>query len=74
MRSHLFLSLGALAVTAFAQDVFESADFNITEALLSNGVNVSALPELDGLSERRSLFSPCSAAVCHFIPDLILHH
>ncbi|KAF2031606.1 FAD-binding domain-containing protein [Setomelanomma holmii] len=62
MRSFLLVSLGALAASVVAQDVFEPVDFNITEALLGNGVNVSALPELDGLTEKRSLISLCSAA------------
>lgn len=42
---------------------FEPTDFNITEALLDNGVNVSAIPALAGLVERSSL-SACSIAVC----------
>jgi hypothetical protein len=41
---------------------FEPADFNVTEALLDNGVNVSALPDLSGLAERSAL-SACSLAV-----------
>ncbi|RYN32485.1 hypothetical protein AA0115_g3883 [Alternaria tenuissima] len=51
MRFIQKLSLGALAVAARAstQDVFEPADFNVTEALMNNGVNVSAIPELAGL-------------------------
>ena len=41
---------------------FEAPDFNITEALLANGVNVSALPELAPLVER-TLSSGCAIAV-----------
>ncbi|CAN9152973.1 unnamed protein product [Alternaria alternata] len=50
------LSLSALAVAARAstQDVFEPADFNVTEALMNDGVDVSAIPELAGLVVRSS--------------------
>jgi hypothetical protein len=66
MKSSLILSLGIFAASVATQDVFEPTDFNITEALLGNGVNVAALPELANLEfEKRSPFSPCSAAVCH---------
>jgi uncharacterized MnhB-related membrane protein len=55
---------GTLAVAAgvLAQDAFEAPDFNVTEALIGNGVNVSAIPELAGLVVRSSL-SGCSIAV-----------
>jgi hypothetical protein len=58
------ISLGALAVAAgvTAQDAFEPADFNVTEALIDNGINVSAIPELAGLVVRSSL-KGCSIAV-----------
>ncbi|KAI4650521.1 hypothetical protein J4E93_002877 [Alternaria ventricosa] len=57
-----FLSLGAIVAAVSAQNgIFEPADFNITEALISNGVNVSAIPELSGLVER-SASSGCSIA------------
>jgi hypothetical protein len=59
-----FLSLGAIVAVVSAQTgIFEPVDFNITEALISNGVNVSAIPELSGLVERTAL-SGCSIAVC----------
>jgi hypothetical protein len=57
------LALVALAAGALSQ-VFEPTDFNITEALLDNGVNVSAIPDLAPLAER-SILSGCSAAVSH---------
>jgi hypothetical protein len=41
---------------------FEAADFNITEALATNGINVSALPQLAPLVERSPL-SGCLVAV-----------
>jgi hypothetical protein len=57
------LSLGALVAAVSAQTgAFEPADFNITAALIANGVNVSAIPQLSGLVERSSL-SACSIAV-----------
>jgi len=52
----------AVMVGASAQDTFEAPDFNVTEALIQNGVNVSAMPELAGLAIRSSL-SGCSIAV-----------
>jgi hypothetical protein len=54
--------LAALAAGVVSQSTFEPADFNITEALLDNGVNVSALPDLSSLVDRSST-SGCSAAV-----------
>jgi hypothetical protein len=64
MKAGLLFSLGTCAAT-LAQDVFEPSDFNVTEALIANGVNVSAIPELAALTEKRSLSSPCSIAVSH---------
>ncbi|KAF2133808.1 FAD-binding domain-containing protein [Dothidotthia symphoricarpi CBS 119687] len=61
MRVALILSLGTSATLSLAQDGFEPADFNVTEALFQNGVNVSAIPELAPLSQR-SLSNPCSIA------------
>lgn len=52
-----------VAATVLAQGTFEPADFNVTDALLSQGVNVSAIPALEGLVERSST-SACSIAVC----------
>jgi hypothetical protein len=63
MKACFFASLGALAASAVAQDAFEPSDFNVTEALIANGVNVSALPDLAALTEKRSISSPCTAAV-----------
>jgi hypothetical protein len=69
MRVTPALSIGALTAGALAQsnaDTFEKADFNITEALIGNGVNVSAIPELSGLVHRTLDLSPCAIAVSHF--------
>lgn len=58
MRSLLFAALASFVVS----QIFEAPDFNVTEALLDQGVNVSALPELAGLVERSS--NPgCNVAV-----------
>lgn len=54
-------ALGALTAGVWA-DSFEPADFNVTEALLDTGLNVSAIPGLAGLAER-SFLSACSIAV-----------
>lgn len=56
------VSYAALVAAVLAQDIFEPTDFNVTEALLDNGVNVSAIPELAELAER-SLRGGCSTAV-----------
>lgn len=58
------IALAGFVVSAASQSTFEPADFNITEALLDNGVNVSALPDLAPLVDRAST-SGCSAAVSH---------
>ncbi|KAH3950843.1 hypothetical protein HBI25_174980 [Parastagonospora nodorum] len=62
MRPFTIVPAIALAAGVRAQtDEFEAPDFNVTEALLANGVNISALPELAPLVER-STFSGCSIA------------
>jgi len=66
MKARSILSLAAIAGNALAQEVFEPSDFNVTEALIANGIDVSALPELANLTEKRSLFSPCAVAVSNF--------
>ena len=55
------LLLAGLAAGAKGQ-AFEPADFNVTEALIEQGVNLSALPELASLAERSSN-SACQIAV-----------
>lgn len=64
MRVPSLVSLGLMPTAILAQDVFEPADFNVTEALLDNGVNVSAIPELSGLGAR-SLLNGCSVTVSY---------
>ncbi|CAO2647057.1 Nn.00g079790.m01.CDS01 [Neocucurbitaria sp. VM-36] len=61
MRISPVVALGFTPTGIWAQDVFESPNFNVTQALLDNGVNVSAMPDLAGLAER-SLSSGCSIA------------
>ncbi|KAF2844786.1 FAD binding domain-containing protein [Plenodomus tracheiphilus IPT5] len=63
MKVEFLVTLGTFAVGALAQDVFEPSDFNVTEALVANGVNVSSLPDLETLSEKRSTLDPCTIAV-----------
>lgn len=64
MRVSLVSSVLALSTAIVAQtdDVFEAPDLNITAALVGNGVNISAIPELAALVER-TLLSGCSIAV-----------
>lgn len=45
-----------------ASQIFESENFNITDALVSQGVDISALPQLNAISER-SPHAACSIAV-----------
>jgi hypothetical protein len=62
-----------MPIAIIAQDVFEPADFNVTEALLENGVNVSAIPEFSGLGGRaRSVVSGCEVTVSYHIPTTII--
>lgn len=55
----------AASISAFAAGVlgstFEPVDFNVTEALLANGLDVTAIPGLAGLVERSSS-GACSTA------------
>lgn len=44
--------------------VLETADFNVTQALFEQGVNVSAVPALAALTDQSSVFA-CSIAVGH---------
>jgi hypothetical protein len=65
-----FFSAVAFAAGVSAQTgEFEAPDFNITEALIANGINVSAIPELAPLAER-SLFSGCSIAVSRKLHEM----
>jgi hypothetical protein len=67
MRVSSIIPLGFMP-GIIAQDVFEPADFNVAEALLDNGVNVSALPELSELGARSRL-SGCSIIVSDNLDD-----
>jgi hypothetical protein len=65
MKAASIISLGTFATGVLGQAggaVFEDSDFNVTEALVDIGFNVSAIPELADLSERSSL-KACSIAV-----------
>ena len=42
----------------------ESAEFNVTQAIIEQGVNVSAIPALVSLTDQSSLFA-CNIAVGH---------
>jgi hypothetical protein len=68
MRSFLLAALASFV----ASQTFEASDFNVTEALLAQGVNVSALPELVDLVERSSNLA-CNIAVrsVSFLPDIL---
>jgi hypothetical protein len=66
MRSFLFAALASFV----ASQTFEAPDFNVTEALIAQGVNVTALPELAGLVERSSDLA-CHIAVRS--PEFLFH-
>lgn len=67
----LVLTFGSFAAGILSQ-TFEPANFNVTEALLDNGVNVSAIPVLSPYS-KRSLLSGCLAAVSLRHHNLCFH-
>jgi hypothetical protein len=72
MKASTFLSAICLGAGVYAKtDEFEAPDFNITDALLANGINVSALPELAPLVER-TLTSGCSIAVRTHLREILL--
>jgi hypothetical protein len=71
MRVSSIISLGFMPSGIIAQDVFEPADFNVTEALLANGVNVSGLPELSEIGAR-SILSGCSITVSECLARFFL--
>jgi hypothetical protein len=56
------LALGMVALVSAQDSTFEPPDFNVTDALLDQGVNISALPELESLTTRSST-AGCSIAV-----------
>ena len=66
MRPFYPFLLVASAATVLAQ-TFEPVDFNVTEALLEQGINVSAIPKLSELAERSST-AGCSIAVSPVTP------
>ena len=59
MRSFVLAALASLAVS----QTFEAPDFNVTEALIAQGVDVTSLPGLSGLVGRSSK-TACDIAVC----------
>ena len=64
MKTIATISVCAFVAGTVAQiAAFEPADFNVTEALIHNGVNVSAIPELSSLVERTLDLTPCSIVV-----------
>jgi len=62
MRFSQFVLLGFFPSVLLAQQTFESPEFDVTAALLDNGVNVSNIPALADLSKRTSSGS-CPVAV-----------
>lgn len=66
MKTVSAVSFGALVASTFAQTntgVFEPTDFNISEALIDNGIDVLAIPELSVLVGRAPNPNSCSIAV-----------
>ena len=58
MRPFLLVGLAS----TIASQVFEAPDFDVTEALIEQGVDVSSLPRLSGLISRSSN-QACDTAV-----------
>jgi hypothetical protein len=65
MRNPL-LSIFALCANVVAQEAFEPPDFNITVALIANGINVSSLRAINTLTDR-SLPNSCALVVSHTV-------
>jgi hypothetical protein len=70
MRASSIVLSAFVPAGIFGQNVFEPADFNVTEALLDNGVNVLDIPDL-AESTKRSLLSGCSIAVSSYHHNLL---
>lgn len=62
MKTVSIAVLTALVAAGTIQGSFEAADFKVMEALVEQGVNISAIPELADLTERSSTLA-CSIAV-----------
>jgi hypothetical protein len=56
------LALLSVAAAGALPDAFEPADFNVTEALFANGIDISTIPGLGDLTQRSSN-SGCAIAV-----------
>ncbi|KAJ4400379.1 hypothetical protein N0V91_008735 [Didymella pomorum] len=69
MKLFTITAIAALTASGVVRDLFETPDFNVTEALVEQGVNLTALPELAGLAERSSDLA-CSIA-CRSINILL---
>ena len=66
MRFAQFVSLCAVATEALTlttEGGFEPSNFNVTEALIANGVDSDVIPDAQALSKRSSL-GACKVAVC----------
>ncbi|KZM26852.1 flavin adenine dinucleotide binding [Ascochyta rabiei] len=66
MKAFILTAFAVLVSCCAAQNFFEAADFNVTEALLQQGVDISALPGLAALVER----STDQACSCHSLSIL----
>jgi hypothetical protein len=72
MKLVVLVSIGIFAARGLAK-AFEPANFNVTKALIKNGVNISSVPELADLEGYSSL-EGCSIAVsiCQSLSGLLL--
>lgn len=74
-----FVSVLALLSAVLAQTTFEPSDFNVTEALLENGVDISSIPELaelaadSDLAKRTIDSSRCRVAVRQILPSSLMN-
>lgn len=70
MLSSLHVAFWLAAASSFELSLalnLESADFNVTQALIEQGFNLSAVPALANLTDQSSVFA-CSIAVGHTLP------
>jgi hypothetical protein len=68
MKLSVVASLYTL-IAVLSASSFEPADFNVTEALIKNGVDVASVPGLGDLLKRSSAGN-CGVAVCSMLKKL----
>lgn len=62
MRNHLAFASAFVPHLVWAQNAFENATFNVTQALLDNGVQADKIPNVE-LIQKKSILDACDVAV-----------